>query len=212
MVGPTPPPTRGRDGAYEVASSDLKRVDSLPTFEVPRELSIYEFSDSVDLAVTISPEGRVKKVKALSGKSEALKDTAEKTVKKWTFQPYLVNGISVTIRTEIALEFDNTFDRYREPNGDVPVRLDENAARARVVKSVPPEYPSDAAVARIQGRVSLRIIIGEDGNVHAVHIIRGHPMLAPAAYNAVRKWKFNPYVENGKRLPVDTNLNIDFTL
>jgi outer membrane biosynthesis protein TonB len=56
--------------------------------------------------------------------------------------------------------------------------------------------------------VELRVIIGEDGRVHALHIIKGHPMLVPASYNAVRKWEFKPYVENGKTLPVDTNVTI----
>ncbi len=204
-------PTPGTDGVYEVAAAEIKRLPSSPSVEFPRELSAYEIADSVTIALTITPEGKVKKAKAVSGKIDSLKEAAEKTVKKWAFQPYLVNGTPVPIRTEIVVDFDNTFDRYRDPKGNVPMHLDEKTSRALIVKSVQPNYPPDARVARIQGRVALRVIIGEDGRVLALHIIRGHAMLAPAAYNAVRTWEFRPYVENGKAVPVDTLLNIDFT-
>ena len=56
------------------------------------------------------------------------------------------------------------------------------------------------------------MIVGEDGRVHALHIIKGHPMLAAAAYNAVRQWEFKPYVENGKILPVDTKETVTFSI
>ena len=60
--------------------------------------------------------------------------------------------------------------------------------------------------------MELRVIVGMDGRVHALHIIRGHPILATAAYNAVRQWEFKPYVENGKTFPVDTRVTLNFTL
>lgn len=208
--GVSHPPTRDTDGVYEVAASEIKKLPSSPSGEFPRELSAYELADSVTVALTITPEGKVKKAKAVSGKIESLEKAAEKTVKKWVFQPYLVNGTPVPIRAEIVVDFDNTFDRYRDPKGNVPVHLDEKTSRALIVKSVQPNYPPDALVARIQGRVELRVIVGEDGRVLALHIIKGHPMLAPAAYNAVRTWEFRPFVENGKVVPVDTQLNIDF--
>jgi protein TonB len=40
----------------------------------------------------------------------------------------------------------------------------------------------------------------------------GHPLLAPAAYNAVRQWEFKPYVVNGKILPLDTRVTVNFKL
>jgi TonB family protein len=206
------PPKPGKDGVYEVPASDLKKLDSSAAVEFPRELSAYEITDTVAIDVTVSPEGKVKKTKAVSGKIDALKEAAEKTVRKWAFEPYLINGTAVPVRTEITLNFNNTLDRYREPNGDVPVHLDEKAAQGRVTKRVNTEYPSDARIGHIQGVVALRVIVGEDGRVHALHVVKGHPMLAAAAYNAVRQWEFKPYVENGKTLPVDTNVTVTFTI
>jgi TonB family protein len=208
-AGLADPPKAGTDGVYEVKASSLKKLNSSPPIEFPREWSAYEITDSVTIEATVSPEGRVKKAKAMSGQLEPLKEAAEKAVKKWAFEPYLVNGTPVPVCTEITINF-NTLDHYREPNGDVPVHLDEKTAIALVTKGFDPQYPPEALAARIQGEVELRVIVGEDGRVHALHIIKGHPLLAPAAYNAVRRWEFKPYVENGKTLPVDTKVIIMF--
>ncbi len=206
------PPKPGTDGAYEVPASDLKKLDSSAAVEFPRELSAYEITDTVAVEVTVSPEGRVKRAKAVSGKIGALKEAAENTVKKWTFEPYLINGTPVPVRTEITLNFNNTLDTYRDPSGDVSVHLDQKTANELATKQAEPQYPPDARVGHIQGTVVLRVIIGEDGRVHALHIIKGHPMLAAAAYNAVRQWEFKPYVENGKTLPVDTTVTVIFNM
>lgn len=212
VAGVAYPPKPDKDGVYEVPSSDLKKLDASAAVEFPRQLSAYEITDTVAIDVTLSPEGRVKKAKAVSGKIEALKEAAEKTVRKWTFEPYLINGTPVPVRTEFTFNFNNTLDRYRDLNGDVPVRLEEKTAQGLVVKRVEPVYPADARLARIQGAVELRLIVGEDGRVHALHIIKGHPMLIGAAYNAVRQWEFTPYVESGKTLPVDTNITVTFSI
>ena len=127
------------------------------------------------------------------------------------FQPYLVNGTAVPIRTQIVVDFDNTLDNCRDPKGNVPSRLDEKTSRALIVKAARPSYPADARAGRIQDSVVLRVIIGDNGRVLVVHIIRGYPMLTPAAYGAVRSWQFTPYFENGNPVPVDTQLTIDVT-
>ena len=101
-------PTPGTDGVYEVAAAEIKRLPSSPSVEFPARTFAYEIADSVTIALTITPEGKVKKAKAVSGKIDSLKEAAEKTVKKWAFQPYLVNGTPVPIRTEIVVDFDNT--------------------------------------------------------------------------------------------------------
>lgn len=206
------PPKPGPDGMYEVSESNLKKLGSSPAVEFPPELAAYEITDSVAVEVIVSPDGKVKKAKAVTGKSEALKEAAEKKVKKWEFEPYLVNGSPVPVRTEITFNFNNTLDHYHDPSGDLPVHLDQKTAQALVVKRVNPEYPDIARIAHITGAVELRVIIGEDGRVHALHIITGHPLLAPAAYNAVRQWEFKPYVENGKTVPIDTNVTVTFSV
>ena len=206
------PPKPGSDGMYEVSESNLKKLGSSPAVEFPPELSAYEITDAVTVEVIVSPDGKVKKAKAVSGKIEALKEAAEKKIRKWEFEPYLINGAPVPVRTEITFNFNNTLDHYRDPSGDLPVHLDQKTAQALVAKRVNPEYPPMARLGGITGAVELRVIVGEDGRVHALHIITGHPLLAVAAYNAVRQWEFKPYVENGKTVPIDTNVTVTFSI
>jgi len=206
------PHKSGTNGVYDVPASNLKKLGSSGAVEFSRQLSPYEITDTVAVQVTVSPEGRVKKAKAVSGKLDALKEAAEKTVRTWAFEPYLINGSPVPVRTELTFKFNNTLDQYRDPSGDAPVRLDQKTAQGLVTKRVEPVYPAEAGLAHIQGVVELRVIVGEDSRVHALHIIKGHPILAAAAYNAVRQWEFMPYVENGKTLPVDTNVTVTFTI
>ena len=139
-VGLTHTPAPGTDGVYDVAASDLKKLDSSPKVEFPPELSAYELADRVAITVNVSPEGKVKKAKAVSGKIYALKEAAEKMVKQWTFQPYLVNGTAVPVRTEITFNFDNTLDHYRDSKGDIPVRLDETTSHVLITKKIPPHW------------------------------------------------------------------------
>jgi TonB family protein len=206
------PPKPGTDGMYEVPASNLKKLGSSGAVEFPRELAAYEVTDTVAIELTVSPEGRVKKAKAVSGKIDALKEAAEKAAKKWAFESYLINGAAVPVRTEISFNFTNTLDHYRDPSGDLPVHLDQKTVQAFVTKRIEPQYPVEARLGNIQGAVELRVIIGTDGRVHALHIIKGLPMLAADAYNAVRQWEFKPYIESGETLPVDTNVTVIYTM
>ena len=54
--------------------------------------------------------------------------------------------------------------------------------------------------------------ISKRGDVENLQIISGHPMLAPAAIDAVKDWKYNPYVINGEPVDVQTRVTVNFTL
>ena len=81
-----------------------------------------------------------------------------------------------------------------------------------LVHQVKPEYPPAARAAHIQGMVVLHAIIGKDGAVKQVQVVSGSPMLASAAENAVKQWRYKPYVLNGQPVEVDTTVNVNFTM
>ena len=81
-----------------------------------------------------------------------------------------------------------------------------------LVHQVKPTYPPLARQARIQGMVVLQAAIGKDGNIQNLKVVSGHPMLAPAALEAVKQWKYKPYFLNGEPVEVDTTINVNFTL
>ena len=92
------------------------------------------------------------------------------------------------------------------------VRVSQGVAQGMVISKVPPIYPADAKAARIQGSVIIGVVIGRDGNIQSEHLVSGHPLLAPAALDAVKQWKYRPYLLNGQAVEVDTQITTNFTL
>ncbi len=79
-----------------------------------------------------------------------------------------------------------------------------------VTHKTDPIYPEAARQANIQGIVALDVIIGPDGTVVDVQPISGPEQLAPAAVDAVKWWRFQPYLLNGQAVQVRTRLAVDF--
>jgi TonB family protein len=92
------------------------------------------------------------------------------------------------------------------------VRVSQGVSQALVVSMVQPTYPDEAKVARIQGTVAMRAVIGKTGDVEKLELISGHPMLAPAAMDAVKQWKYKPYLLNGNAVEVETQVTVNFAL
>jgi TonB family protein len=93
-----------------------------------------------------------------------------------------------------------------------PLQLGRDVTSGSLIKSVPPDYPPIARQARVQGPVVLKAIIDKDGNIESLTLISGHPMLAPAAIEAVKQWKYKPYMHNGQPVKVETQILVNFSL
>jgi protein TonB len=92
------------------------------------------------------------------------------------------------------------------------VRVSSGVVSGLLVKKVNPNYPPLARQARIQGVVLLQAQISKDGRIENLQLISGHPMLAPAAIEAVKQWVYRPYLLNGEPCEVDTQIQVNFTL
>jgi len=92
------------------------------------------------------------------------------------------------------------------------VRVSSGVSQGLLVRRVNPVYPPLARQARIQGTVILQAQIGKDGSIQNLQLVSGHPMLAPAAIEAVKQWKYKPYLLNGEPVEVDTQVQVNFTL
>jgi protein TonB len=90
--------------------------------------------------------------------------------------------------------------------------LVSHLAEANLLHRVQPVYPTLARQARIQGAVELRAIISKTGTIENLVVVRGHPMLAPAAVEAVKQWRYRPYLLNGEPIEVETEITVNFTL
>lgn len=92
-----------------------------------------------------------------------------------------------------------------------PPRL-SHAMEAYLVHRVQPEYPPLAKSVRVQGEVVLQAVISRDGTIENLQVLRGHPMLVRAAVDAVRQWRYRPYLLNGEAVEVETQITVNFVL
>ncbi len=92
------------------------------------------------------------------------------------------------------------------------VRVSAGVTSGLLIRKVNPIYPPLARQARISGTVVLRAVISKDGSIENLTLVSGHPMLAPAAIDAVKQWKYKPYLLNGEPVEVDTEVQVNFTL
>jgi len=77
---------------------------------------------------------------------------------------------------------------------------------------VTPAYPVIARSMGLGGEVVLEAVISTEGRVEKLHVISGHPLLQQAAIEAVKDWRYKPYLLNGKAVEVDTTITIRFSL
>jgi periplasmic protein TonB len=92
------------------------------------------------------------------------------------------------------------------------IRVSQGMSAGLVVKKVNPEYPEEARRGRIQGMVLLHVLISKAGDIAKVEVVSGDPALVPAAIEAVKQWKYKPYLLNLNPVEVDTQILINFTL
>jgi periplasmic protein TonB len=92
-----------------------------------------------------------------------------------------------------------------------PLRI-SSMAEGSLLYRVQPNYPPLARAARVQGPVELRAIISKTGTIENLVVVRGHPMLAAAALDAVRQWRYRPYRLNNEAIEVETEITVNFLL
>ena len=96
------------------------------------------------------------------------------------------------------------------PTAPSTQRISQGVSEGLLLKRVQPVYPAQAMQTHTQGKVVLQATIAKDGSVRGVKVVSGPPILARAATDAVRQWKYKPYLLNGDPVEVQTEININF--
>jgi protein TonB len=94
----------------------------------------------------------------------------------------------------------------------LPIRVGGVIQPPTRVRRVAPVFPEIARAARVQGVVILECVIGPDGRVTDVHVLRGQPLLERAAIDAVRQWLYRPTRLNGQPVAVVMTVTVTFTM
>ncbi len=92
------------------------------------------------------------------------------------------------------------------------VRVSQGVTQGMKIKDVSPIYPEGAKRARIQGPVVMHAVIDKNGDIADVEVVNGPIELAISAVNAVRLWKYRPYILKGEPVEVDTTITVNYTL
>ena len=93
-----------------------------------------------------------------------------------------------------------------QPQAQVPAEVMQKL----LVHRVEPVYPAEARQAKLEGTIALDIVVGRDGSVASMRALNGPAVLARAAMDALRWWKFEPYRLNGEPTVVETTVAVEF--
>ncbi|HZQ17189.1 MAG TPA: TonB family protein [Terriglobales bacterium] len=113
---------------------------------------------------------------------------------------------------------DNTIARLVTTNTPLPrpapatLRISQGITQGLLIKRVPPAYPPAALQLRREGTVELLAKIGKSGAISNVKVISGDATLAKAAVDAVKQWKYRPYLLNGEPVEIETQISMIFRL
>lgn len=99
-----------------------------------------------------------------------------------------------------------------KPSTPTLIRVSQGVTEGLLIHKVQPVYPVLAREARIQGTVVLTALIAKDGTIQNLRVISGKPMLAPAAIDAVKQWRYKPYLLNGTPVEIETTVTVNFNL
>lgn len=125
----------------------------------------------------------------------------------------------LTASMELVTDLDPS-DSALKPAPDAQVRgkpgrvpVDEKIINGYLIKKTPPVYPADAKEAHAAGTVEIRAIIGTDGMVHEMQIVKAPwPSLVASAMWAVSQWQYKPYLLNGQPVEVETTIKVIYKL
>jgi protein TonB len=98
------------------------------------------------------------------------------------------------------------------PAVNAPLHISTLVEEGLLIEKRLPVYPAIAKTAGISGTVTLEAIISKTGTIENLHVIDGPMMLRQAAQNAVRTWRYRPYLLDGQPVEVETTVNVIFTL
>jgi periplasmic protein TonB len=197
MVGPPgPPPTQNRSNV-KAATQAVKSPSHIFTapMSIPKGIS-----STGPEAPTLSPDeaasgpGVIGGIDGISGQSTRLLGDAARLP---------APPIEPVRRTQ----------EKAAPNAPVrQIHVSTGVQAAKLIAQPTPVYPALARQARVPGTVRLTAIIGRDGAIRNLQVMSGHPLLTPAALEAVKQWRYQPTLLNDEPVEVITQIDVNFTL
>ena len=128
-------------------------------------------------------------------------------------QPPAPGSVSVAAASDSAISgLMSTTTTNLPQQAPQKLKVSQGVSQGLLIKSVPPIYPPLSKQMRIQGNVELLASIGRDGSITAVKVLSGDSVLAHAAIDAVKKWKYKPYYLDDQPVAIQTQITVKFKL
>lgn len=221
---------RGQQNPSELVLEVPKKVDAVYPAEALRD----KVQGQVIIKVLIADTGEVENAEIVSGNPvlavSALAAAKEWIFKTWRYKKYIPVSAWATIAFDFQLPDEQSKTSSTPTDGPVvtgkvvesgelpntlttkPLHVGAGMTQGLVIHKVQPVYPPGARRARVQGSVVLQAIISKEGTIENLRVLSGDSMLVDAAIEAVRQWRYRPYVVNGEPVKVDTQIVVNFTL
>jgi TonB family protein len=205
--------------ASVMAGNILTRVDP----DYPADARANGIEGTIILNAIISKTGDVENLLVTSG-SPSLAASAMNAVRQWKFKPYLLNGEPTEVQTTITVNFqlsgltgspasqDQAQVQSQPSSPSAASHVAPGAMAGNLLTHVTPIYPSEAKTARIEGAVILDATISKTGEVENLQVASGPVELRASAIDAVRQWKYKPYLLNGEPTEVQTTITVNYHL
>ena len=222
-VGKGNPPTP----SSATVAADSTKLEPIQTVKAiyPPEAKAKGIEGTAVVKISVDETGSVDKTEVVSG-DPVLAESCADALKQWKFKPYIKNGKPVRVAASLPCNFVPPSDTpplvLVEDLSDRPkARNEEKSTSATsaslpdsvdlvLVKKVKATYPGRAEDDGIQGEVAVKLLVGEGGDVIKTELVSGNSILAEAAEEALKKWKFEPFIRSGKAIQVATVVTYDF--
>ena len=193
-----------RVGATVQAAKLIKRVDP----EYPEDAKAARIQGTVRFTALIAKDGSLKNLQLISG-HPILVQAAMDAVKQWVYQPTSIDGEAIEVQTEIEVNF-----RLEAPATPPGVyRIGNGVSAPRVLSKQEPRYSAEAEIARLQGTVTVSLVVGEDGKARNIRVTKSLGLgLDEKAVEAIGLWQFMPGEKEGNPVPILATIQVNFRL
>jgi len=176
----------------------------------------------IKMRVTVSGAGDVETAKVIKYPggdhgADELYAPALEAIRQWKFEPYAKKGRTKKVATTLFLRFvpDDrvSLDGLEHKSASVagqPIEMTDLEAMSTLTRLVIPTYPKEAMAMHLSGLGFVSVTIGKNGEVVDVKKVKAHPLIAQAAVDAIRQWRFEPHTLNGEPVEVFTEVGVLF--
>jgi protein TonB len=165
-------------------------------------------------------------VKVVHGLPQLI-NAAEHAVSQWQFEPARRNGVAIPVGLIVHVHFDfakedavqslpertqpTQVTRLSLPPAPVgTLRVSGRVMQQRVVKRVDPVYPAEGIPLDAKGDVLVVVVVSQTGDVQDVEALSGPSMFRQPAIEAIKQWRFTPYMNDGQPASVQTTVTLHF--